>query len=82
MRIHGIDNEEQIIVEWQYHYMGGFYKTLMEAISLADEEHLGCLARAFPNHVSAYLKYSTESGWWKKVQNKLFALNLLKYGEE
>jgi len=69
-----IDNtlteEETIIIYWQLELLGGFYTTLMKAITLADTEHLDKLALSFPVHVNAYKRFSTESGWWQTVTTK------------
>ena len=66
-----LTEEEKIIWDWQYKHGGGFYTALMEAISLADKDHLEKIRLGFPIHVKAYERYSHEDGWWDKVQEKL-----------
>jgi hypothetical protein len=62
--------EEEIALNWQYQKFGGFYTSLMDTISKADEVNLICLSNSFPNHVRAYRLYVHERGWWERVQEK------------
>ena len=66
-----LTKEEEIIFKWQYDLMGSFYKNLMKTISLADPDNLLNLSKAFPVHVSAFEKYSTQENWWKMVREKI-----------
>ena len=75
--INNLTEIEKIAIDWQYDRLGGFYKTLMKAISLADEDNLKRLALSFPYHTTAYLKYSNENDWWKKTQEKAYKLGLI-----
>ena len=63
---------EQECVEWQYHMqMGSFKSSLWDAIANAGEINLMLLAKAYPSQIEAYVKFSTEPGWWQKVQKGL-----------
>jgi len=66
----GLTVEENIVVQWQYDYFGGFFKSLMQTIQRADLTNLELLSKGFPHHVSAYKKYTTVNGWWTEVDKK------------
>lgn len=72
----GLTKEESIAVEWQTERMGGFYNSLMKTITMADNEHLDKIAMGFPEHVSAYRKYTKVSGWWQMVVMKACSLGI------
>jgi len=61
---------EQFIIKWQYNALGGFERTLIEAIMAADGGNLQRLWMGFPNEVSAFRNYSEVDGWWEKVKIK------------
>ena len=71
---YGLTPEEDIIVQWQYRYLGDFRTALFEAICLADENNLYKLSLGFPIEVEGYKKYSMQEGWWQEV--------LIKIGKE
>jgi len=70
MKLESLNAGELFIVQWQYRMLGGFSSALMQAISKADMWNLAKLEKGFPNEVSAYKYFSTEDGWWEKVQEK------------
>lgn len=72
-----MDNQEEIILKWQYGRFGDFFTLLMKAISCADKDNLTRLKLAFPDHVTAYERYTTESEWWSSVQAKARALQII-----
>ena len=61
---------EQLAIQWQFDQMGGFQKTLMHAITQADDGNLVRLEFGVPDHVRMYLKFSRENGWWAAVCKK------------
>lgn len=69
--IKNLDKWELAVVKWQYGWLGSFDTALWQAISTADEEHLTRLSAGFPVEIEAYCRYTRESGWWAKVQDKL-----------
>lgn len=62
---------EQAAVKWQYHLYGEFFTTLFKAISLADEDNLQALTKAFPIETEAFSRYKSEPGWWDAIQDRL-----------
>jgi len=73
--------EEKAMFEWQYRMMGDFRTALMKTICLADVNNLAKLESSFPDEVNGYRKYSQESGWWKKVQNKAVKMGWIKHAD-
>ena len=71
MNFEGLTKGENFIVEWQYRMLGDFGTALANAIMLADIHNKAKLAKGFPDEVEAYNKYSTENGWWQKLQKKI-----------
>jgi hypothetical protein len=71
MNIKDLNEEELFIFKWQYRMLGGFKQALIRAIMLADDINLSKLERGFPTEVGGFIKYSTEEGWWRKVQAKM-----------
>jgi hypothetical protein len=69
-----LTKEEEIALKWQYKQFGGFFTLLMEAISKADPDNFDRLTLGFPDHTNAYWRYTTEAGWWPKVQEKARSL--------
>ena len=69
-----LSEEERLMWNWEYKMMGDFQKALMEAICRADESNLSRLALGYPDHVSGYIKYTQERGWWEMVQRKVPAM--------
>jgi hypothetical protein len=61
---------ERFIVEWQYHFAGGFKTALAEAMIRADIHNLARLELGFPDEVQAYRMYTEVSGWWDEVRKK------------
>ena len=69
-----LTEEEQIVYEWQNGKLGGFRTALMNAIMRADSYNLKLLSISFPLEVSAFLRFSTEYGWWDSVMQKLYKM--------
>ena len=65
---YGLDDQEASIVEWQFHYTGGFTTNLWQTIISADDDNLVRIGRGFPVHVSAYIKFRGTPGWWERVE--------------
>jgi len=74
-----MEAEERCIFEWQYRKMGSFKKALMEAICLADDDNIELLKLGFPDEVNGFIKYKSETDWWKRVQEKAVALGFIEY---
>jgi len=66
-KLEQLDEDEQILIKWQYGLFGDFYSALMLAIEKADQSNLDKLAHAFPAHVTALKRYRSEAGWWDTV---------------
>ena len=47
-------------LEYQFHWTGSFYRTLFQAIELADDWNLTKLAKGFPEEVHAYILWSRQ----------------------
>jgi len=62
MNFSNLTKEEKAVVEWQYGYCGGFYKSLWQAISTADSNHLNRLEMGFPVEVGGYRRFIGERG--------------------
>ena len=62
---------ERHLVEWQRGGLcGSFYTGLFEAIGKADDEHQARLYESFPEHVAAFRKYRSVSGYWPELQER------------
>ena len=59
-----LDEEQRALVEWQYRMCGDFRRALWKAIIYADDGNLERLRQGFPIEVSAFLKFSRQSGYW------------------
>jgi len=73
-----LTEEERLMWAWQYDQIGDFEDTLMQAICKADEKNLDRLSKGYPDHVSGYIKYAHERGWWETVQRKVPAMPEIK----
>lgn len=49
---------EKSLVKWQVRMNGDFFTALWDAISRADGKNLELLAKAYPQHVQAYIDWS------------------------
>lgn len=56
------------LVDWQYSQISSdFKRPLWEAIMHADRSNQLQLSYSFPKEVQAYLRFSTEPGYWEDV---------------
>lgn len=67
---YGFDEEEALVIEWQYGFCGDFKRNLWHAICRADEESMARLECGFPYEVTGYLKYTQQEGWWRSVRER------------
>jgi len=58
---------ERRLCEWQFGLSGSFFRSLFNAMSVADRENLAKLKRAFPDEVKAYRRFASEAGYWKRL---------------
>jgi len=58
-----LTEDEVIIIKWQYGYFGSFFKSLITAFNLADEENLARLVLAFPELGGALHRFRHEEGF-------------------
>ena len=61
------------LCDWQHHRSGSFFKTLFDAISLADNDNLDNLAAGFPEEIKAFRRYRKEQGYWPKLKAEYLA---------
>ncbi len=66
----GFKTHEVIIIQWQYHFAGGFQTSLMYLIGRADVVNRSKLWAGFPDEVNAFVKYSETAGWWPEVEQR------------
>lgn len=71
MGYNDLNKQEKIAYEWQMGMMGGFFKTIMDACSIADSTNIAKLEKGFPDHVAAYQKFSRVSGWWQNIERTM-----------
>jgi len=71
MDLDQLSDEERFIAKWRLGMQGDFKTALITAIMRADMFNMAKLELGFPVEVKAYKKYSTENGWWQKVEEKL-----------
>ena len=69
--IRDLTEEELIIYLWKTDRLGGFQTALLDAISHADHKNLMLLALGFPLEVNAFIRFSTENGWWQNIEWKV-----------
>lgn len=83
MRMHlmeyGLNEEEAIIFEWQFHRLGGFETALMEAIARADHTNMGLLKLGFPTHVSAFKGYTETEAFVMRMNVKMAEFPAAKF---
>lgn len=60
---------ERSLCMWQYNLHGTFMSHVWDAISCADSYNQELLAKAFPDEVEAYRRFSRENGYWEEVRN-------------
>ena len=65
-----LDDIEKELIDWQYRLCGDFRQALWEAICRADDNNLARLRLGFPNQVDGYIRYTRESEYWARVQEK------------
>lgn len=73
LKLDDLSDEEMAVVRWQYRMNGGFYTSLWDAITKADDVNLNRLAYGFPAEVEGYILYTRTAGWWPEVQRKIGA---------
>ncbi|MCW3134539.1 MAG: hypothetical protein N2V78_09455 [Methanophagales archaeon] len=61
---------ERRLCEWQFGLSGSFFRSLFNAISVADRENLTKLERAFPDEVKAYKRFAYEVGYWERLSEE------------
>ena len=64
---------ERSLHRWQYRLAGDFERHLWSTIAAADSTNLRALARAFPEHVCAYVAYTRVPGWWDALKGRIEA---------
>ena len=60
---------ERSLYRWQYRSASDFEASLWQCIITADSTNLDALAKGFPEHVTAYLRYASEDGYWNNLRN-------------
>jgi hypothetical protein len=65
-----LNDEERVIIDWQYRLCGDFKRTLFAAIAAADDDNLERLGNGFPIEVSAFLKFQRSPHWWRATCEK------------
>ena len=70
-----LSEQEEAVARWQYGagIIGDFEHSLWQTIQLADDRNLYRLRKGFPFHVSGYMRYRFESGWWEIVEQKIMS---------
>lgn len=64
-----ITEGERSLYRWQSRQTSGFEAPLWQCISTADSINLNALAKGFPEHVTAYRRYTGEDGYWNNLRN-------------
>jgi len=77
LKNNGFTAEEICIIRWQLQDYGGFYSSLMCAISRADVGNLQRLACGFPIEVRAFVKFE-ETDFYETIRTKLDQMEQFK----
>lgn len=66
-----ITDGERSLYRWQYKALGGFERSLWDAILAADSTNLDAIAKGFPEHVAAFRRYANEAGYWDALVKRI-----------
>jgi hypothetical protein len=75
-----LDDGERDLVQWLYRKSGFFMTKLFECISMADENNLARLAKAYPRHVDAFRLYRADPGYHADVVYRYNVMNNTSLG--
>jgi hypothetical protein len=67
-RFSDLTRAEVDLCHWQFDSGGSFVHHLFETISRADGHNRAKLALGFPDHVEAYTRFGSESGYWEALE--------------
>jgi hypothetical protein len=64
---------EKRFCEYQFDISSGFYFKLFDCISKADLVNLHSLKMGFPEEVKVYERFSSEEGYWKRLEKEFLS---------
>lgn len=63
------------LCEFQLGMTGSFFKSLFNAMFIADSQNLNKLAKAFPEEAEAVKRFMSEPGYWENLKDRYINMN-------